>query len=80
MGSDWRSGPSPSARTWPAPIRSLGTKVPGVAINLGYDDFQIIHSKNDIRFALLGGSIVGPPALLRFYVLHCVFLPVVAGS
>jgi quinol-cytochrome oxidoreductase complex cytochrome b subunit len=28
-----------------------------------------------IRFLLLGGHIVGPNALLRFYVLHCVLLP-----
>jgi quinol-cytochrome oxidoreductase complex cytochrome b subunit len=29
----------------------------------------------EIRFLLLGGHIVGPNALLRFYVLHCVLLP-----
>jgi quinol-cytochrome oxidoreductase complex cytochrome b subunit len=34
---------------------------------------------NDVRFLLLGGTQVGPPALLRFYVLHCVFLPVAIG-
>jgi quinol-cytochrome oxidoreductase complex cytochrome b subunit len=28
-----------------------------------------------IRFLLLGGNIVGDNALLRFYVLHCIFLP-----
>jgi len=43
------------------------------------DDFQVIHARDDVRFVLLGGSIVGPATLLRFYVLHCVFLPVVAG-
>ncbi len=30
-----------------------------------------------IRFLLLGGNDVGEPALLRFYVLHCVVLPLV---
>jgi quinol-cytochrome oxidoreductase complex cytochrome b subunit len=30
---------------------------------------------NDVRFMLLGGTQVGPPTLLRFYVLHCIFLP-----
>jgi quinol-cytochrome oxidoreductase complex cytochrome b subunit len=30
----------------------------------------------EIRFLLLGGHIVGPNALLRFYVLHCVIIPV----
>lgn len=29
----------------------------------------------DIRYALLGGNIVGANALLRFYVLHCAVLP-----
>ncbi|MGB6991780.1 MAG: cytochrome b N-terminal domain-containing protein [Thermoanaerobaculia bacterium] len=32
---------------------------------------------DDLQFLLLGGRGVGPNALLRFYVLHCVFLPVV---
>ncbi|MDH5527224.1 MAG: cytochrome b N-terminal domain-containing protein [Nitrospirota bacterium] len=31
---------------------------------------------NDIRFLLIGGTVVGQSALLRFYVLHCVALPV----
>jgi quinol-cytochrome oxidoreductase complex cytochrome b subunit len=31
-----------------------------------------------IRFLLLGGNIIGENALLRFYVLHCVVLPLAA--
>jgi quinol-cytochrome oxidoreductase complex cytochrome b subunit len=31
-----------------------------------------------IRFLVLGGNIVGENALLRFYVLHVVILPLVA--
>jgi cytochrome b6 len=31
-----------------------------------------------LRFVSLGGNIVGPNALLRFYVLHCVVLPLIA--
>ncbi len=34
---------------------------------------------NDIRFLLLGDVRVGSNALLRFYVMHCVGLPLVAG-
>ena len=34
---------------------------------------------NDVRFLLLGGTQVGPPTLLRFYVLHCIFLPLVTA-
>jgi quinol-cytochrome oxidoreductase complex cytochrome b subunit len=30
---------------------------------------------DDTRFLLLGGTEIGEPALLRFYVLHCVILP-----
>lgn len=34
-----------------------------------------------VRFLLLGGNIVGENALLRFYVLHCVLLPLaIAGG
>ncbi len=32
----------------------------------------------DTRFLLLGGNLVGENALLRFYVLHCVVLPLLA--
>ena len=31
-----------------------------------------------VRFQLLGGNLVGENALLRFYVLHCVVLPIAA--
>ena len=34
---------------------------------------------SDVRFALLGGTVVGENALLRFYVLHCVLFPIVHG-
>jgi cytochrome b6 len=33
---------------------------------------------NRVRFLALGGNIVGENALLRFYVLHCVVLPLIA--
>src|SRR5437763_1865670 len=42
-------------------------------------DVPLIHSADDARFALLGGTFVGEGALLRFYVLHCVGLPLVIG-
>jgi quinol-cytochrome oxidoreductase complex cytochrome b subunit len=31
-----------------------------------------------LKFLLLGGHVIGPTTLLRFYVLHCVFLPLAA--
>ncbi len=41
---------------------------------------SIITPSSDVRFMLLGGTIVGPSALLRFYVLHCIFFPLLAGG
>ena len=40
-------------------------------------DVPMIHTGSDARFFLLAGTFVGENALLRFYVLHCVFLPVI---
>jgi quinol-cytochrome oxidoreductase complex cytochrome b subunit len=34
---------------------------------------------NDVRFALLGGSIVDANALLRSYIWHCIGIPIVAS-
>jgi quinol-cytochrome oxidoreductase complex cytochrome b subunit len=34
---------------------------------------------NDVRFALLGGSIVSGNALLRAYIWHCIALPLLVG-
>ncbi len=42
-------------------------------------DVPLVHAGDDARFGLLGGTFIGPNALLRFYVLHCVFIPVVAS-
>jgi len=46
---------------------TVGTAIAGYAPVIG----------KDIQFLLMGGSSVGQEALLRFYVLHCVVLPVV---
>jgi len=56
----------------------LGHEGPGAAM-LKLGDVSLVHAGSDIRFALLGGRFVGAGALLRFYVLHCVAFPVVAG-
>ena len=34
----------------------------------------------DARFLLLGGNSIGEAALIRFYVLHCVFLPLTLST
>ena len=40
-------------------------------------DVPLVHAGDDARFGLLAGTSVGPATLLRFYVLHCVFIPIV---
>jgi cytochrome b6 len=55
-----------------------GHEGPGAAL-LKIGDVPLIHGGSDARFLLLGGTLVGPNALLRFYVLHCIFIPIVVS-
>ncbi len=57
----------------------LGHEGPGAAL-LTIGGVPLIHAGSDARFGLLGGTSVGPNALLRFYVLHCIFLPLVVAT
>ena len=54
----------------------VGHEGPGAAL-LASGDFQAITASSDVRYALLAGTIVSQATLLRFYVLHCVVLPLV---
>ena len=56
----------------------LGHEGPGAQL-LVLGDVKLVHAGSDARFALLGGRFVGEGALLRFYVLHCVGIPLIAG-
>jgi quinol-cytochrome oxidoreductase complex cytochrome b subunit len=56
----------------------LGHEGPGAAF-LEVGGVPLINGGSDARFLLLGGTLVGPNALLRFYVLHCIFIPLVAS-
>ena len=56
----------------------LGIQGPGTNL-LKIGDIQLVTSTNDARFGLLGGRFVGAGALLRFYVLHCVGIPLIAA-
>src|SRR5207245_10831753 len=38
-----------------------------------------VNSRYDARSLLVAGRLVGSATLLRFYVLHCIFIPVVAS-
>src|ERR1700693_3071485 len=56
----------------------IGIQGPGTGL-LKIGDIPLVTSTNDARFSLLGGRFVGAGALLRFYVLHCVGIPLIAG-
>ncbi len=57
---------------------TVGTNMAGATPFLGHKGpFAITEVHNDVRFVLIGGTVIGQNALLRFYVLHCVALPLV---
>ncbi len=55
----------------------LGHEGPGASF-LKIGDMNLVHAGDDARFGLLAGRMVGEATLLRFYVLHCIFIPFVA--
>src|SRR6201988_258428 len=57
----------------------LGHEGPGASL-LSFGGLNSIHAGDDARFGLLAGRFVGEGALLRFYVLHCVGLPLAAAT
>ena len=71
-GTSSRSGPSPSARTWGAPRRCSATKGP-------FAELRRRQHVYDARAFLFGGGEIGPHTLLRFYILHCIFIPLVTS-
>jgi quinol-cytochrome oxidoreductase complex cytochrome b subunit len=52
----------------------LGYEGPGAPL-LSVDGIDMITSASDARFGLLGARFVGEETLNRFYVLHCVAIP-----
>jgi hypothetical protein len=57
----------------------LGHEGPGATF-LKVGDVALIHSGSDARFLLLGGRFVSGDTLLRFYVLHCVAIPLAVAE
>jgi quinol-cytochrome oxidoreductase complex cytochrome b subunit len=58
---------------------TVGTNMAAAAPLVGYDGpLAVVPEDGDLRALLLGDRAVGAPALLRFYVLHCIVVPVVA--
>src|SRR4051812_16886342 len=64
---------------------NMGAATPGMGYEgpgsrfLMIGEAPLIHSGSDARFLLLGGRFVGETTLLRFYVLHCVAIPLAAA-
>ncbi len=62
---------------------TVGTNMAGATPFIGFEgpfaSVTGVTAETDIRAALLGGATVGGPALLRFYVAHCIILPLVAS-
>ena len=56
----------------------VGHEGPGSSL-LSFGGLNFVHAGDDARFGLLAGRFVGEGALLRFYVLHCVGIPLVAS-
>lgn len=56
----------------------VGSEGPGQQL-LTADGIDMISRGSDARFALLGAKAVGEETLNRFYVLHCVALPLIAS-
>ena len=56
----------------------MGVEGPGASM-LKLNGVSLITSGSDAKFALLGGRSVGEMTLNRFYVLHCVGLPLAAA-
>lgn len=55
---------------------TVGTNMAAATPLLGSEGpFALVGPENDARFVLLGSKLVGQAGLLRFYVLHCVLLP-----
>ncbi|MEK7389648.1 MAG: cytochrome b N-terminal domain-containing protein [Elusimicrobiota bacterium] len=62
---------------------TVGTNMAGATPILGNEgplgSLAGMRINNDVRFTLLGGTMVGENTLLRFYVMHCVAVPLVVG-
>ena len=56
----------------------LGSEGPGFQL-LNIGGYDLITTASDARFLLLGSRFVGEETLNRFYILHCVAIPLVAA-
>ena len=57
----------------------LGHEGPGFQL-LNVGGYDLITKASDARFLLLGAREVGEETLNRFYIMHCVAIPLVAAT
>jgi quinol-cytochrome oxidoreductase complex cytochrome b subunit len=57
----------------------LGTEGPGFQL-FNTSGYELITNASDAKFLLLGGRFVGEATLNRFYILHCVAIPLVVSG
>jgi quinol-cytochrome oxidoreductase complex cytochrome b subunit len=59
---------------------TVGTNLLAAIPFLGADGpAAVVSADQDLRVALLGGTTVGAQTVIRFYVLHCLVLPLCVG-
>ena len=62
---------------------TVGTNMGRATPLLGHEgpfaDFLGVNARYDARALLTAGRLVGAATLLRFYVLHCIFIPIIAA-
>jgi quinol-cytochrome oxidoreductase complex cytochrome b subunit len=62
---------------------TVGSNMARATPLLGYEgpfaEFVGANPIYDARAFLFGGGEIGPHTLLRFYILHCIFIPLVAS-
>jgi quinol-cytochrome oxidoreductase complex cytochrome b subunit len=58
---------------------NMAAATPLIGAEGPFHDLLRVSARDDVRYLLLGDVQVGGSALLRFYVLHCVALPLVAA-
>jgi len=65
---------------WAVTVGSnMGRATPLLGHEGPFAEFAGVNALYDVRAFLFGGGEVGPHTLLRFYILHCVFIPLVTS-
>ena len=59
---------------------NMGAATPVMGYQGPFAEMLGVKINNDIRFALLGGTQIDAPSLLRAYVWHCIGIPIIAGA